>query len=200
MSMRSLLDAYVPDPDAVERHAVVVRASPGTVQDALWRADLGGPAARALLALRVLPAALRGGSDARTRLSALRHRPALTLHDLAAGGFERLARTSDAVVFGLTGRFWTLGGGIVPTDAAAWDAGPPAGTAQAAWSFETAPHADGHTRLVTETRVRCADPATRRAFRRYWRVVRPGSGLLRLLMLRRIRRWAERRPRSEPAS
>jgi hypothetical protein len=196
--MCALLDRYVPDPDAVERHAVVVRASPAAVQDALWRADLGGPAARVLLALRVLPAALRGRGDARARLALLRRR-GLTLHDLSAGGFAPLLRTPDAVVFGLTGRFWTLGGGIVPTDPAAWHAGPPAGTAQAAWSFETAPHGAGHTSLATETRVRCADDATRRAFRRYWRVVRPGSGLLRHLMLRRVRRWAERRPAPEPA-
>jgi hypothetical protein len=197
--MRALLDAYVPDPDAAERHGVVVRASPAAVQDALWRADLGGPVARALLALRVLPAALWGRGDARARLAALRCRPALTLHELSRGGFAPLMRTPDAVVFGLTGRFWTLGGGIVPTDPAVWDAGPPPGMAQAAWSFETAPHGAGHTRLVTETRVRCADAATRRAFRRYWRVVRPGSGLLRRLMLRRIRQWAERRPAPEPA-
>jgi hypothetical protein len=191
--MGALLDAYLPDPDAAERHAVVVRASPAAVQEALWRADLGGPVARALLAVRLLPAAVRGGADARARLRALRRR-ALTLPELAAGGgFARLTQTPDAVVFGLTGRFWTPAGGIVPTAPAAWGAGPPAGMAQAAWSFEVRPHGSGHARLVTETRVRCADAATRRAFGRYWRVVRPGSGLLRRLMLGRIRRWAERR-------
>jgi hypothetical protein len=198
IAMRALLDAYVPVPDAVERHAVVVHASPAAVEDALWRADLGGPLVRALLAVRVLPAALRGSAGARARLRALR-REALTLHALSAGGFALLARTPTAVVFGLTGRFWTLGGGIVPTDPAAWDAGPPPGTAQAAWSFELLPHGDGRSWLVTETRVRCADAATRRAFGRYWRVVRPGSALLRHLMLRQIRRCAERRPTAAPA-
>ena len=196
---RSPLDAYVPHPDAVERHAVVVRASAAAVHDAIWQADLGDPVVRALLALRVLPAALRGGADARACLDALRRR--MTMLDvLSAGGFVRLAEPPASVVFGLTGRFWTLGGDIVPTDPAAWRAGPPAGMAQAAWSFETAPHPAGHTWLVTETRVRCADAATRRAFQRYWRLVRPGSGLLRHLMLRRIRRWAERRPPPAPGA
>lgn len=198
VAIEALLDAYLPDPDAVERHAVVVRASPAAVQDALWSADVGGPVARALLAARVLPAAVRGGADARRRLGALRS-GGLTLHALGAGGFARLARTPDAVVFGLTGRFWTLGGGITPTDPATWAAGPPPGAAQAAWSFETVPHAAGHTWLVTETRVRCADAAARRAFLRYWRVVRPFSGLLRHLMLRRIRRMTERRRPPEAA-
>jgi hypothetical protein len=163
---------------------------------ALWRADLGGPVARAVLALRLLPAALTGDAAARKRLGDLRHRAALTLRDLEASGFTRLGETPDAVVLGLTGRFWTVGGGLVPTDAARWAAGPPAGTAQAAWSFEARPRPGGGTRLVTETRVRCADAAARRAFLRYWRVVRPGSGLLRRLMLRAVRREAERASRS----
>ena len=35
------------------------------------------------------------------------------------------------------------------------------------------------------------DPAARRAFRRYWLVVRPFSGLTRILFLRAVRRRAE---------
>jgi hypothetical protein len=161
---------------------------------------LGDPLARALLALRVLPAALRGSRAARHRLVAVRHE-ALTLPALTrAGGFARLARTPDAVVFGLTGRFWTGTGDVVPTVPATWAAGPPPGMAQAAWSFEVWPQPGGGTCLATETRVRCADAGTRRAFARYWRVVRPASGLLRHLVLRRLRRWAERVPGPVPAS
>jgi hypothetical protein len=197
--MPAVLDAYVPEPDAAERHVVLVRATAPAVRAALWQADLGGPAARVLLALRVLPAALRGRRDARERLAALR-RGGLRLDALAAGGFTTLATTPEAVVFGLTGRFWTLGGGIVPTDPATWPAGPPPGMAQAAWSFEIAEHAPGRTWLVTETRVRCADAETRRTFGRYWRVVRPGSGLLRHIMLRRVRRWAEQQPAPDVTS
>ena len=46
---------------------------------------------------------------------------------------------------------------------------------------------------AAETRVRCADPATRQQFLRYWRVIRLGSDLIRGSMLRRIRNTAERR-------
>jgi hypothetical protein len=187
-----VLDAHLPAPDAWERHAVDVGAPPAAVMAALWRADLGGPVARVLLGLRLLPAALAGDAAARARLRDLRARRALTLRDLEAAGFTRLAESPDAVVFGLTGRFWTPGGGLRPTDPATWAAGPPPGTAQAAWSFVAEARGAGGCRLVTETRVRCADAATRRAFGRYWSVVRFGSGLLRRLMLRRVRREAER--------
>jgi hypothetical protein len=51
------LDAYLADADATERHAVMVAAPPAAVREALWRADLGGPLARALV--RAAPAARR---------------------------------------------------------------------------------------------------------------------------------------------
>jgi len=187
-----LIDAYIPRPDAAERHAIDVAAPPDAVLAALWHTDLAGPLARAMLALRVLPAALRGSATARRRLRGLRTRP-VTLRDVVADGFAVLGEVPNGVVLGLTGRFWALSGGTVRTDPATWAAGPPAGMAQAAWSFAVVPHGDGGTRLVTETRVRCADAAARRAFRRYWLVVRPGSGLLRRLILRRIRDAAEAR-------
>jgi len=41
--------------------------------------------------------------------------------------------------------------------------------------------------VATETRIRCTDDASRRAFLRYWRVIRPFSGLIRMEMLRSIR-------------
>ena len=45
--------------------------------------------------------------------------------------------------------------------------------------------------LSTETRVHVADPVSRRRFRRYWFVIRPFSGLIRILLLRAARRRAE---------
>ena len=45
--------------------------------------------------------------------------------------------------------------------------------------------------LSTETRVHVADPASRRKFRRYWLVIRPFSGLIRIQLLRAARRRAE---------
>jgi hypothetical protein len=49
-------------------------------------------------------------------------------------------------------------------------------------------------RLVTETRVLLTDDASRRAFRRYWLVMRPFSGLVRRSWLAAAKRRAERQP------
>ena len=52
---------------------------------------------------------------------------------------------------------------------------------------------DGPSACVvsTETRVFATDPSTRRRFARYWRVIYPGSALLRRMWLRAIKHRAE---------
>lgn len=47
------------------------------------------------------------------------------------------------------------------------------------------------TLLTTETRIHATDASTRRAFARYWRVIYPGSSLIRAMWLRAIKKRAE---------
>ena len=54
--------------------------------------------------------------------------------------------------------------------------------------------AAGQTRVTTETRVYATDAATRRRFARYWRVIYPGSALIRRMWLRAVRLRAEASP------
>ena len=48
------------------------------------------------------------------------------------------------------------------------------------------------TLLTTETRVYATDDAGKRRFGRYWRVIYPGSSLIRMTWLRAVRKRAER--------
>jgi hypothetical protein len=50
----------------------------------------------------------------------------------------------------------------------------------------------GGCRVVTETRIVGTSPEATRAFLRYWRVIRPGSGAIRRSWLAAIRRRAVR--------
>lgn len=95
------------------------------------------------------------------------------------------------LVLGVLGRFWTPSGEVLAAGPEQFRAPPPPGLAQAVWNLRVEPEGTG-TRLSTETRVRCADPVTRRSFARYWRIIRFGSGLTRRSMLSLIRRTAER--------
>jgi mannose-6-phosphate isomerase-like protein (cupin superfamily) len=171
----SRLDAHFAGWHFRERHRRLVRgAGPDAVMGALQ--GLRGddlPLAGALMGLRMLPAMLRGG-----RRAPAATRPAV-LDGMLAMGFVPLARTDDEIVLGAVGRFWRLGDGLVPiADRDEFAAFHRPGHARAAMGFRV--RADAHgTRLETETRIAATDTAARRAFARYWALVRAGSGIIR---------------------
>jgi hypothetical protein len=187
-----LIDDYLPKFDVVERHGLVIRATPARVWDALRAADFGrSPLLATLLALRALPSLLTAPRRTLRRLRERRAGP-LTLDTFFSRGFVVLEERPDReIVIGLEGRFWTATADLRPTDARRFREALASGLARVAWDFRAEPLPDGGVRLITETRVRCADAATRRRFRAYWLLVRPGSGLIRGAMLRAIRRVAE---------
>jgi hypothetical protein len=64
------------------------------------------------------------------------------------------------------------------------------GFAKAVMNFRADPAAGGAV-LTTETRVLATDEGSRRVFGFYWRVIRPGSGLIRRSWLRAAAHRAE---------
>ena len=67
-----------------------------------------------------------------------------------------------------------------------------------AMNFSIAADGQGGSLLSTETRVFAPDAETRRVFATYWRVIYPGSALIRLGWLDAIRRRAESAGRRAP--
>ena len=65
------------------------------------------------------------------------------------------------------------------------------GYALALMNFTVTPGDDGASIVTTETRVYATDPATRRGFGVYWRIIYPGSALMRRMWLRAIKQRAE---------
>jgi hypothetical protein len=68
------------------------------------------------------------------------------------------------------------------------------GFALAAINFRVEDAAEGETLVTTETRVFAMDDSAKRKFAAYWRVIYPGSALIRVMWLRAIRRRAEKMP------
>jgi hypothetical protein len=66
------------------------------------------------------------------------------------------------------------------------------GFATAAMNFRIEPDGAGASVLSTETRVFATDAASRRRFAKYWRIIYPGSAIIRRSWLQAIRRRAER--------
>jgi len=186
-----LLDSWMPSYDVSARYAIAIAAPPERVYQTLLASDFSRPwLVRSLMGVRLLPGLLRSRRATWQRLvRPVEPRPA-SLQNLDRSGFVRLEEAPPReVVLGITGRFWTLSAVITPVTPEHFRDPLVAGTAQAVWNFEVE-QTDGGSSLATETRVRCADPQTLRTFRRYWRLVAPGSGLIRHAILRQIRREA----------
>src|SRR5262245_32164591 len=182
-----LIESFIPNPDAVETHKIEIAAAPETVYRALWTADLGGSAIiKGLLTVWSLPHLVGHRGH--------RHRPPtpLTLQTLLEAGFGRLAEAPGReIVLGIAGRFWRPTGNILPFSPDNFHGPVPPGLARAVWNFTVEEVNAGRTRLSTETRVVCGDRVSRWKFRAYWLLVRPFSGLIRILMLRTVRRASE---------
>jgi hypothetical protein len=188
-----LIDAYLPEYDVSERHRTHVNASRDVTYAALRTTDLAGaPIVRLLLLLRGLPSALGRGTPGIRELWERSPEP-ITLASFEQQGFRVLEEMPpNELVIGLEGQFWRPSGNLCTPAAETFrNRAVPAGTARAAWNFSLETQPDGSTELSTETRVRCADSATRRRFLPYWYAIRAGSVIIRHSMLRANRRTAE---------
>ena len=171
------LDDFLPVYEFSERHSLAIDAPAGRIDEAFRAVSISDiPLARALWWVRRLG---RPYGDS-TKPFVGGDLPGVTLDDVAGEG----------VVLGLTGQFWRVLGGArdpaSPTTPDEFAAYARADTCKAVVDFRVGPKS-----LSTETRVHVADPDARRKFRRYWFVVRPFSGLIRILLLRAAQRRAE---------
>jgi molybdenum cofactor cytidylyltransferase len=177
-SKRSLIDEWMPSFDVRATYSTEIKAPVETVYRAVLETDLARPfISRTLTAIRSF--------GRRTHVS-------LRFRDLPKrGSFFALADDPPyEVVCGVVGRFWAIKSSGMEADTASFRAPPPPGTAKAVLTFRVEPTATG-SRLTTETRVLCADAASRLRFRLYWTLIGPFSGLMRKEALRLIRREAQ---------
>jgi hypothetical protein len=184
---RTLLDRYVPAYQFHEYHTLRVAAPPAAV----WRAIHEVSAAeirffRTLTAIRRLgrrgPESILNAPARRPILDVATRTTFLTLGE--APGRELAIGT---VV--IAPRGWRRAAAATPEAFRALSA---PGFARAAMNFRVAPDGRGGTLVSTETRVHATDPSARRRFAAYWRVIYPGSALIRRGWLRAIARRAER--------
>lgn len=181
-----LIDDHLPHYDAVERHRIEIAASAEQVYAAARKLDLSGSfLIRTLFLLRSLPALFSSKRKTQPQLG-------LNFESLLQSGFVLLEeKPGEEIVLGLVGKFWTASGCLQKVEAKQFrDFSAPC-LAKAAWNFSLHANADGATQLTTETRILCTDQASRKRFLRYWRFVRPFSGLVRIAALRAIKRAVE---------
>ncbi len=180
------IDRFCADFQFAEKHAILVHASPERVFESIRNVDLSeSRIIRTLIAIRMLPQRL---------LSKTAQRPTFNLEDdILDFGFIKLAEDFPReIVFGIVGRFWRLRDTIHPLPAASFADFQQQGFAKTAWNFYLRNLGGDRTELITETRVQCFGSGASRKFRCYWLIIRIPGGLIRRLMLRMIRKDAEK--------
>lgn len=177
----SQLDRIMPAWHFEERHAIDIAAPPAAVDRAIRAVTAGEmPLFRALTWLRA---------------PRLRAQPTDILHVPAARPILDVATTTTFIVLAdEPGRelvFGTLIGARVPPTPASFIADATAGASKAVMNFRIEPTGESRTRLVTQTRVAAGDNEARWRFDYYWRLIFPGSALIRAEWLGAIKRRAE---------
>jgi hypothetical protein len=190
------LDDFLPNYEFHEIHVVTVDAPMVKVFTAMKELTVTelSPLVFAMLNLRSLPARLTGKG------SGMKRTPEPFLGKLFENGFIPLGEVANQeIVFGLIGQFWELvpvPGPKIASPQEFLDYDDP-DFAKVAANLVVTPNTDGSVRCSTETRIHVTDSHTRRKFAFYWRIISMGSGWIRVLWLRAIKRKAERSIRAD---
>jgi hypothetical protein len=169
-----------------------VHAPPEATFAAIQRANLMDPLVRSLFALREIPVRL----SARIRSRPLPQRTrSVTFADLVGPGSGMAVVGLDPgheIVVGSIGRFWEKDYGhrrFTPEQFTTFDE---PGYAKLAMDLTVVPVGKDESLLRYEARTQPTDNEARRRFHRYWRVIRPGVGLVMSRAVSRIRAETER--------
>ncbi len=190
-----LMDRYMPAYHFHEVHSIRIRATPERIFRAIHAVTPGEIRwSHTLFWIRTLPARLAGKT-----VRGLSGDPKPIVEPAPGRGKVILGEDPDQeLVLGIVGPFWKPAGGRPPRIE-----GPreflgfeDPDHAKATMSFWLEDEGEGFFRLTTETRVFTPDPDTRRKFAAYWRLIYPGSALLRRTFLAAVKRRAEAEPLS----
>lgn len=181
------LDDFVPVYQFREAHATRINASPESVSESI-RAVTADEIElfRALTWIRRF-----GRSGPESSLNAPEKLPLL----------EVATRTSFLLLAEEREKELVIGTVVLAPPGTPWERNPTPeafkaltrqGFAKAAINFLIEPDGTGGSVVRTETRVFATDASARRRFAAYWRVIYPGSALIRIMWLRAIKQRAER--------
>ncbi len=193
----SILDRVIPAPRLRETDSVDLAMTPEQAWAAVRHENLAGsPLINMLFAIRTLPGQLarreKPGVSAQVRVDDLVSAP-------GKPGFQILGENPPhELAVGAIGKVWHLDIPFIhvagPGAFAAFDA---PGYIKVAWAIRLAPLGERDTRVTFEVRVSATDDAAWRSFRRYFRLIGPGSRFIRRSALAGLGRAHGRPERAE---
>lgn len=180
----TLLDEIMPEYQFYEMHSARIYAQPRQVLDAVRQSTFGDMRSLTML-LKVRGAVVREGPRAANAFA----RDRRILDAFSASGYACGGDDHEIVVAG--GANLRAGRPITVSTLQEFADYREPGSIRMAFGFHVEETGGGWSRLTTETRVAAVDDSGR-GMARYWRLIVPGSGLLRRQWLDGIRRRAER--------
>jgi hypothetical protein len=182
---RSLLDDVLPEYQFFERHSARIHARPEQVMQAVRQSTFGDLKSLVTL-LKIRGAALRT-HDTGSFLQDQR-----VLDAFSASGYLSGSSEHEIAMFGV----WNVRANRRPEVHTLQEFADyrEQGAVKMAFDFTVQEAGEGWSTISTETRVLALDDFTRRGMGRYWRLIVPGSGLLRRQWLDGIRKRAENMP------
>jgi hypothetical protein len=187
-----VIDRYLPTFDETYIYEASINASPADTYAAMKQTNLRDPVIELLFRLRELP----GTIARRWRGEApLPDSPPETFGEIAKQAPRWILLTEEPgveLVIGTVGRFWEKDYGTRAVAAAEFVPFAEPGYAKLAISLSVRPAGTGAI-LRYEARTATTDDAARRTFRRYWRLIGAGVGIVMRRVVRRIKHEAEQR-------
>jgi hypothetical protein len=180
------LDSFMPDYDFAERHEMRILAQPETVMGAVREVTFGDIGAFETLG-KIRNVAMLHSAP----VQVVKPVPKPMVSIIAGGstGFFPLADREREFVFGMAGQPWN--NRAVRLKAETFREWMPEGQVKIAANLLVEDAGGGASRLISETRVQATDAAARRIMARYWRLIYPGSAMIRKSLLHAVRERAE---------
>ena len=178
------LDAFMPEYDVCERHAIGVAAPPEIVLAVAKELRLDDS--------RIVRAIFRGRELILRSKPDQLARPKGLLELTTSLGWRVLSEAPGEIVVGAVTKPWEANPifrSISPAEFAAF-AEPD--YVKIAWTLRADPGADDGSTFKTETRAIATDIGARRKFRAYWALLSPGIALIRALSMPAVKAAAER--------
>lgn len=194
----NLLDRLMPHYDATRVERRVIHGSPSKLYDAVLHVDFMDaarrhPAVSILFGMRTLLERAASWLVRRPVVEAPPP-PTMRLADMTMHGeWTCLAEeVPHEFVFGAIGRFWAGETRWLTLPASEFAVFHEPGYARIACTLRVTPLTTGHCEVHYEARTQATDPASRRAFLRYWRLVSPFVGIVMRSLLVEVERVARR--------
>ena len=186
---RTVLDDIMPEYQFSERHSARIHARPEQVMQAVRESTFGDM--KSLVTLLKIRGAVLRIHDTGDFLQDRRVLDAFSASGYLFGGSEH-----EIVMFGV----WNVRAKrrLEARTVQEFADDREQGGVKIAYDFNVEDAGGGWSTISTETRVLALDDFTRRGMARYWRLIVPGSGLLRLQWLEGIRKRAESMPNPQP--